>query len=284
MGVQALLGSESVPVRRFAIAWAALGGFVLGSTLYLFLARSAPSLLLMGIVPGALSGVAVARATRRRCLDASGAIVGTCVLAAMFVPFTTLALALAWSTVDGWPHAMDALLMFVCIGSAVGAFFSAPLGLAFGAVYAFVWRRLDASRASGRSALELLWMRFGGAFIALGASVLVLSRVVPHPYAYPFDVSESHDLLIPLGVGTLVFGMVTALRGLLLARARRRLARLARAGELAGHAVVPASEVAGAEALPDLFGRDGVDVLVRREPHARGPFRSAETILPLARL
>ncbi len=280
MGVEALLGSESVPVRRFAIACAALGGFVLGSTTYLLFERTEAVTFLFGIVPGVLSATAVARATRRRSPDTGAMIVGASVLAAMFVPLVTLALALVWSAVDGWPRAMDALLMFACIGSAVGAFFSAPLGLAFGAVYAFVWRRLDGSRASGRSALELLWMRFGGAFIALGAVVLVLSHVTTRPYG----LFDSHDLLVPLGVGTLVFGAVTALRGLVLAHARGRLARLARRGQLAGYAVVPASEIAGAEALPDLFGGEGDEVLVRREPHARGPFRSAEAIVPLARL
>lgn len=237
--------------------------------------RSSPLLLFSGLVPGALSGIAIARVTRHRVHDARGPIVGGSVVAAMLVPLSTLTPTLLWSAAARGGVDVRLFLETIFAGGAEGAIIAAPVGFVFGVLHALVRQRLDASRAYGCSALERLWMRFGGVLTAIGAIVLVLAR------AFPTD--EPNDLLVALGAGTLVFGLGAALRGLVRARLRRRLVRLARLGKLAGWAVVAASDVVDARELPALFGRDGTEVLVRRELHARGPFRSGEAMLPIAR-
>lgn len=277
--VRGLLGSESVPVRRFAVAWAGIGGFVLGSTALLLFARGSALSLLFGVVPGIASAIAIHRATRRRSQQTPASIVGASVLAAMVCPFAIMAIGLAVAIAADDPHAKDVLGALLCVGAGIGAVFAAPVGLAFGAIYACVWKQLEQSRPYGRSATEQLWMRFGGSSVALGVAVILLAALAPRPASPP-----GIDLLVPLAVGTVVFGLLTMARGVLLAVGRRDLVDRVRRGELAGWAVLSSAEVSGADDLPDLFGAGGDEVLVRFTASHEGPFRSTDARVPVARL
>lgn len=275
--VRSLLGSDSAPVRRFAVAWAAVGGFVLGSMALLLFSRDQPLLLLFGLIPGAASAVALRQATRRRRERTTRSIIGASVLAIMACPviavLATFVVALGRS--DG---AGDEVVFYLCMGGGIGAIFVAPLGVGFGAIYAAVWRQLEGARPFGRSAVEQLWLRFGGASLALGVVVVLVAALVPH------GASGHLDLLVPLAVGTIVFGLVTAARGVVLYAGRREIADRARRGEVAGWAVLPLDGVPDASELPELFGPGSTEVLVQRAPTAHGPFRSTETLVPIARL
>ncbi|MBX3275964.1 MAG: hypothetical protein KF729_37275 [Sandaracinaceae bacterium] len=275
--MRTLLGNESVPVRGFAIAFAGLAGMVLGATVLLVFAREAWGMLALGAIPGVASAFVVARATRRRRRDATGSIIGLSVLAAVLCPFAAMTLLLLTA---GAPGGSQELLFFACLGGGVGAFFAAPFGLVLGALYAWVWQRLDACRAHGRAALEDLWMRFGDALLGVGGISLVIALVPGLAYGS----GDAADLLLPLAGATVLVGALARVLGVLLARERRRLAREVREGAIAGWAVVPAEEIEDAAALPSLFAASSGEVLVRRAAGACGPFRSCETIEPVARL
>ena len=123
-------------------------------------------------------------------------------------------------------------------------------------------------------------MRFGVALLGVGGLSLLIALVPGLAHAR----GDAADLLLPLAGATLLVGGLARVLGALLARERRRLARAVREGAGAGWAIVSAQDVDGADELPALFATSSGDVLVRREAGARGPFRSAESIEPVARL
>lgn len=192
-----LLGTASPPVRRFAIAFAGLGGFVLTGTLFLLLSRDDAPLLLLAIIPGALSAGAVAYATRERRprRETMLAIVGRSVFAAILCPFVTAGVLLVISLLMGnGPGIVGGgeVAFYLCLGSAIASFFVAPLGAVFGVVYALVWQRLEATRAAGRSAHEQLWILFGMAFATLGIIDLLLSHTTwTPPFGSPLATTRS---------------------------------------------------------------------------------------------
>ncbi|MEZ4338732.1 MAG: hypothetical protein R3B82_19105 [Sandaracinaceae bacterium] len=273
--VRTLLGSDSVPVRRFAVAWAGIAGFVLSSTGLLVFGRDQLDLLLYGLIPGAACAVAIQRATRRRRARTSGSIVGASILAVVASPVIAV---IATLLLGGIHHVSAEIVFFLFVGAGIASVFAAPIGVGFGGLFAAMWRQLEAARSYGRSAVEQLWLRFGGASLALGVVVALVAALVPR------GVSAQNDLLVPLAVGTIVFGLVTAARGVLLHMSRRDIADRARRGEVRGWAVLPLERVADAAELPELFGPGSSEVLVRRAPGSSGPFRSTETMLPVARL
>lgn len=277
--MRALLGTESVPVRRFAIAWTFVGGYVLGATGLLLFDRDNAILLLVAALPGLTSAIGVALATRRATERRTGRILVASTLAVMACPLAAgafVALRTAASSSTGGEDAVGLL----CIAGGITAVVCAPLGLAFGGVFAGVYWQLDQSRRLGRSALEQLWMRFGGASVAQGVIVLGVAAAMPTRFGpYP-----SVDLLVPLGAGALAFGAVTAARGVALAVRRRRFVARVRRGDLAGWAVLPRARFAATDELPELFGPGGAEVLVRQAPKVEGPFREADAMEPVARL
>lgn len=268
-----MIGSDTFPVRRFAVVWTACGGYVLGTTGLLLFDRDAWWMLLLGFAPAIVSVIGVAVATRRAEGRRALRIIVASTVAATAMPL----LLGATAVLMGSGNSEEVALLVVLAGMAALAV--APLGAAFGAVYAGVYWQLDESRRFGRSAFEQLWMRFGGASIAQGAIVLGLAAVMS-----PTGSAREDDLLVPLGVGGLVFGALTAARGVLIALRRRRLAERVRRGEMAGWAILPRHEFGDTDELPELFGPFGQEVLARHSATTEGPFRSSEGFQAVAKL
>jgi len=282
--VRELLGTDAPPLRPLAIAWAALGGWALGSAFYLLFFRHEPIPLLFGVPAGVLSAIAMAKATRARPDEVPSVIVGYSVLAAIFCPAVTFgAAALVTSPWGGGPSASHMLGVWIG-GSVVGAFFAAPLGTVFGVIYAMVWRFLDASRGDGGSARDSAWIRFGIALSSLGAGLLAFDLLVPPlGHHHLFAVPSRPDFLALLGWFALIGGALPMLRGLVGWHRRRRILERVRRGRVPGWALVRAETIVDADALPRLFpGPRPRYVLVQRAPTAQGPFRSSETTVPIA--
>jgi len=283
--VRELLGTDAPPLRPLAIAWAALGGWALGSAFYLLFVRHEPVPLLFGVPAGLLSAFAMAKATRAREDEVPSVIVGYSVLAAIFCPAVTFGAAALITAPCGGGSAPHLLGIWIG-GSVVGAFFAAPLGTVFGVVYAMVWRFLDASRRDGGSARESAWIRFGIALSSLGAGLLALDLLVPPvAYHYPFAAPPPRpDFLALLGWFALTGGALPMLRGLARWQRRRMLLERVRRGRVPGWALVRGETIEDADSLPRLFpGPRARYVLVQRAPNAQGPFRSSETAIPVAR-
>ncbi|MCA9608263.1 MAG: hypothetical protein KC619_21790 [Myxococcales bacterium] len=275
--MSALLGSDSFPVRRFTILWTLLGAYVLGATGLLLFDRDGSVMLLIALLPAVASALGVVVATHRSEGRTSLRILGATTLALMACPLLfTLFVVFPQSPPTRTAESVGLLLLVACLGGVL----CAPFGVAFGGVFAGVYWQLDLARGFGRSAREQLWMRFGGASLAQGVIVLLVAAVMPTG----FGPSSHVDLLVPLGVGALVFGVLTAGRGLALAIRRRRLVGRVRRGEVAGWAVLPRASVPIEDDLPTLFGPGGAEVLVRRATDVEGPFRSNGAIEPVALL
>jgi len=281
--VGTLLGAETVPVRRLAILWAGIGGWVMGSAFYLCFVRHEVGLLLLGLPPALLSAAAVARATRDR-ESVPQAIVGLSVLASLLCPLATLSPLIVVAAIDGDPFVGVGVVIG---GGVVGAFFGAPLGIGFGVIFSWVWRAIDGARSYGYASLGVARMRFGLAFIGLafllGAVDVVFPTLWPIVHEPPF-ASPRTNVLAWLALGTFTFGVAVSASALAWHLRRVRWARRVRAGAVPGWALVPLESVPDAESLPRLFTTGASDrVLVRRTAGAAGPFRSSESVEPVAR-
>lgn len=282
------------PPQWVGVAWIAVAGFVMGIfvlSLMLTMEGVRPNgpagLLACGLPTALLSAAAALGGVHARSPTMQALAVWLLsALASVLCPALTWILLVVTGGDDGVPQAdATAILVF---GTLFGAFVAVPIALVFGAVY-------------GVALAVLAWLRGRPAGstrdvagVALGAlSVLVgVAGIVPWANA---DLEggaavRAAALWVPgvpiaLGAAFAIAGAVAALGcGLRLARRARFVGQVAR-GEVDGWAIVPEDDIDGYAALPRLFafGRP-IDVLVRREAHEAGPFRSGEATTPVARV
>ncbi len=258
------------------VTWAVIGGWIMGSAFYLCFLRTEVVVLLFGVPPAILSGLAVARATRKK-ENAASVIVADTVVASLICPLVTL-MPFAFFAVVSEPSV--GIFGALIGGSVLGTLIAAPLGVLFGVIYSAVWRSLERGRACGYAGSEVAWSRFGLAFFGLGGLLLIVDLVIPSVWSF----DGPSNVLQWLALGTLGYGVLMVLAGLVRSLRRRRVAERIRRGKVPGWAFVPLSEVPDAAQLPRLFAGGRADlVLVRRSDVGSGPFRSSEPFEPVAR-
>jgi len=292
---RSFIDSADGPPEWLGVAWVAAAGFVMGSfalsLLLIMDGRIRPTgplgLLACGLPTALLSAAAAVGGGRCRSPGMQALAVWLLsALASVLCPALTWIVLVVTGGDGGVPGAeLFAVLIF---GTLFGAFIAVPIALVFGVVY-------------GAALALLAWLRrrpSGStrdvAGVALGALSVLVGLAGALPWATS-DIAASRaaraaaigvpGVPVALGVAFALAGAIAALvLGARLARRARLVDRIAR-GEVEGWAVVAEEDVDGYEALPRLFAfRHPIDVLVRREAHESGPFRSGEATTPVARV
>jgi len=290
---RSLFDGAAGPPEWVGVAWVAAAGFVMGEfVLSLLLTTNGVEpngplgLLACGVPTALLSGAAALGGVRARSPSMQAVSVWLLAsLASVLCPATTWVVLVATGGEGGAPHA-DALAVLI-FGTIFGAFVAVPIAIVFGLVYGAALGLLAWLRARPASSTRDV------ALVSLGLVTLLVGACGVVPWASAdlagAMAARAEQVAVPavpiaLGIAFAFAGAVATVAGAVrLALRERLLDRVAR-GEVAGWAVVAEDDVDDYERLPRLFAfGHPIDVLVRRETHADGPYRSGEATTPVAR-
>ncbi len=297
MSSRLIIGDDAPIPDALGIVWVVLAGWAMGTTALGALLDNPPfevtgplQLMFVGLAPAGLSAGAAWMGTRGKGIAATIALTmaGAIATALLCPPATWLALVVSGGdTGVGSVGLGDSIVSVVVTITMVGALFAIPLGLTFGIVYSFALSVLEVLQQQVRSRSSLdVGLGVGGAALLFAGVCCGMATIASMPSHTAFTtpaLTPSEHLWTPLLVSALGLGAMLFATGRTIAR-QWFIAR-ARRGAIEGWAVVPASEVEDAEALPRLFalGRANA-VLVRRASTAAGAFRTGEASTAMLRV